>query len=380
MKKAFIIIGLLIVALGLMTACGSKNSTNNSTGNNSSTNPAGSGVLADNMYHPCGGELKIGQYKGLTFTAEKIVITEDDIDHQVKKLMETYPNYTKDTTRDNTLVKDGDVVNIDYVGKVGGNAFEGGTAKDAFLKIGSKQFIDGFESSLIGKTIGTTVDINVTFPENYTPNPDLAGVAAVFTVTLNYVGLPSDEIDDAYVARTVPSLATTVEGLRKYISDTLMEDAKDAQEDEMWDALMKQAIENTEFVKILPEDVDYYYELSMATIKQYATYYKMSEEELYNTYYGTDEMTYAQFLARCREKAEQSVKEYMVLQEIIKLENITVSDEDYNKEALEYAKNVNLSTVAELEAKFGKDYVMYCVKTDKALDFIKDNAVITEAE
>ena len=343
----------------------------------SETTPTPAEEEPESLYHPCGGNRNHGQYKGLEITQEKIVISEEDIDEQIKNLVANYPNYVKDADRDGSEVQNGDVVNIDFVGKRDGVAFDGGTGSDHFLEIGSNSFIPGFESSLIGKKIGTTVDIDVTFPESYTPNPDLAGVAVVFTVTLNYVAKNSEAIDDAYVVANVPNVATTVEGLREYIRDYLTEDAEAERENDLLNELLEKIYTNSEFTEILQEDIDFYYDMSMSQVRQYAELFGMTEEELFNMYSGDDAMSYAEFVDECKKNAENSVREFMVLQAIAKAENFAVSEEEYQKIVAEYAESVGSHSIADLEAEYGKDYLEYCVLTDKVLDFIRDNAVIT---
>ncbi len=372
MKKICVLLAMMALAVAVLTACGSKNNSTNST-----VSPTGTAVSL-NMYHPCGGEMKLGQYKGLTFTKEAITVTDEDIDNQIKLLLKQYPNYAKDETRDNTEVKEGDVLNIDYVGKVGDVAFDGGTASDYFLEIGSGTFIDGFESSLIGKTVGTTVDINVTFPDPYPSNTAMSGAKSVFTVTINYVGQKTDEIDDAYVKRYT-TVATTVAELRAYLNDLIKKDKEEDQEEKMWDSLVTQAIANSEYVKIAQDDIDYYYNSSMNTLEQYSTYYGYSKEQIVSMMTGGT-TTYEEYLQTLKEEAEQSVKEFMLLQEIAKAEGLTVTPEQYALKAEEYRASVSAASIAELESKLGRDYIEYCVLTDMALQVIKENAVITEAE
>ena len=369
MKKAIILLVMAVMAVGMLSACGTKNNTTNAT-----VTP----VPSQNLYHPCGGELTLGQYRGLKYTMESKEVTEEDIEKQIQLLLKKYPNYAKDESHTDMTVKEGDVVNIDYVGTVAGVAFDGGTAAGQYLEIGSNSYIPGFESSLIGKTMGTTVDINVTFPNPYSLNPSLAGASAVFTVTLNYFGKKLTTIDDAYVEKYAYTVATTVDGLKKYFRDQLALTKEEEVDEKMWDNLIAQVIDNSEFKTILPEDVDYYYNLSTATLRQYAAAYGMTEEELYNQYYDTSEMSYAEFVQKLREQAERSVKEFMVLQAIVQVENLSFTAEEYAKAAEEYRLAVGASSVAEMEASYGKQYIEYCILNDKALDLIKNSAEITE--
>ena len=372
MKKGIIFLMMTMLAVMAMTACGSKNNSTNTT-----VTP-GTATLSTNLYHPCGGEVTLGQYKGLKYTMESAEVTEEDIQNQIKLLLKQYPNYARDDAHTDMTVKEGDVVNIDYVGKVAGVAFDRGTATDQYLDIANNSYIPGFASALVGKTMGTTFDIDVTFPESYPNNPELAGVDAVFTITLNHFGKALDTIDDAYVAKYAYTVATTVDGLKTYFRDRLKETKAEEVDEKMWDALIGMVIDNSEFKTILQEDVDYYYDLSTATLRQYAASAGMTEEELYNYYYGNDEMTYAEFVQKCREQAERSVKEFMVLQAIVKAENITFTADEYAKAAEEYRLAVGASTIEAMENNYGKEYIEYCVLNDKALDLIHDSAEITQ--
>ncbi|MBO4652915.1 MAG: trigger factor [Lachnospiraceae bacterium] len=371
MKKGIIFLVMTMLAVMAMTACGSKNNSTNTT-----VTPAG--TLSTNLYHPCGGEITLGQYKGLKYTMESAEVTDADVQEQIDLLLKEYPNYAKDDAHTDMIVKEDDIVNMDYVGKVAGVAFDRGTATDQYLDIANNTYIPGFASALVGKTMGTTFDIDVTFPESYPNNPELAGVAAVFTITLNHFGKKVNTIDDAYVAKYAYTVATTVDGLKAYFRDKLKEAKEEEVDEKMWDALIAQVIDNSEFKTILQEDVDYYYNLSTATLRQYAQAAGMTEEELYNYYYGNDEMTYAEFVQKCREQAERSVKEFMVLQAIVKTENITFTAEEYASMAEEYRLAVGASTVADMENSYGKEYIEYCILNDKALDLIHDTAEITK--
>jgi trigger factor len=125
----------------------------------------------------------LGEYKGLNVSLEEMKVTDEDVEDEIAynmRLSEIYESLEEGT------VHDGDVANIDYEGKLDGEAFDGGTAKGYDLEIGSGTFIDGFEDGLIGVAVGDTVDLTLTFPENYS-NEDLAGQETVFTVTVNEI-------------------------------------------------------------------------------------------------------------------------------------------------------------------------------------------------
>ena len=129
--------------------------------------------------------VQLGEYKGIEVTAQDTTVTDEDVETELQSQVENATPIYEEITEG--TVADGDVVNIDYEGTLDGVAFDGGTDTDFNLTIGSGQFIDGFEDGLIGKNIGDTVELNLTFPEDYTVNSDLAGQDVVFTVTINYV-------------------------------------------------------------------------------------------------------------------------------------------------------------------------------------------------
>ena len=131
--------------------------------------------------YEAGRYVTLGQYKGLTIVLDGLEVTEEEIDAYIEDAAAQAGLNQKEGT-----VKEGDVVNIDYSGKKDGVAFDGGTAQGAALEIGSGTFIPGFEEGLIGVNTGETVDLDLTFPENYGAE-ELAGAETVFTVTVNYI-------------------------------------------------------------------------------------------------------------------------------------------------------------------------------------------------
>ena len=158
--------------------------------------------------------VQLGEYKGIEVTAQDTTVTDEDVETELQSQVENATPIYEEITEG--TVADGDVVNIDYEGTLDGVAFDGGTDTDFNLTIGSGQFIDGFEDGLIGKNIGDTVELNLTFPEDYTTNSDLAGQDVVFTVTINYVQgeeIPQ-ELNDEFVQRVTDGTYTTVDEYR----------------------------------------------------------------------------------------------------------------------------------------------------------------------
>lgn len=359
--RKLLVFTVIVGMLWALTACGKKDDDNSIE-----VNPPSPTAVPD-FFYECGGTITLGEYKGLTFSNDTEV-SEKEIEDAVKELLSVYPNYVKDETRDNTEVKDGDVLNIDYLGKVDGVAFSGGEAKGANLEIGSNSFIEGFESSLIGKKVGETCDINVTFPKVYQNNPDLAGKPAVFTVTINYVCTKVDELTDDYVKTYSDDKYKTVEEFKKYMKETLEAEKKDNLENAKMLQLINAAIENAT-ITVDSKDVEHY---AADTIEQFKTYASMYGEEYLLMMYGFE--TYEDFEKNARERAEETVKQFMVLQAIVKAEGIVLDEESYKQAANEYMKEVQIDDLEAFEGTYGKDYIQYCILTDKAWKVLIDNA------
>ena len=155
-------------------------------------------VLTAGMLSACGkdaaylSEIKasdyvtLGEYKGIEVTQPEPEVTDEYVDSYIEYLRSQRAVAVEVTDR--TTVQEGDTVNIDYTGYRDGVAFEGGTAQGDSLTIGSGRFIDGFEEGLIGTSVGETVTLELTFPDNYT-NAELAGAAVTFDVTVNSISV-----------------------------------------------------------------------------------------------------------------------------------------------------------------------------------------------
>ncbi|MDF2486627.1 MAG: trigger factor, partial [Herbinix sp.] len=132
-----------------------------------------------------GDFIKLGQYKGIEVTVTKLEVTDANVDTAIQEDLTAHT--TNEEITDRTDVQNGDIANIDYEGLKDGVAFEGGTATATDLTIGSNQFIPGFEEKLIGTKVGDKVEIELTFPEDYSNSPELAGQDVVFKVTVNAI-------------------------------------------------------------------------------------------------------------------------------------------------------------------------------------------------
>ncbi|MEG0368848.1 MAG: trigger factor [Hungatella sp.] len=304
--------------------------------------------------------VKLGNYKGVTYTAVPVEVTDEQVEQQIQGLVDSNPVVTEVER----AAKDGDTVNIDYVGLKDGVAFEGGTA-DAFdLVLGSGSFIDGFEAGLIGATKGQELSLNLTFPAEY-QSEDLAGKAVVFDVTVNSVkeSTPS-ELNDAFIQKYTE--AKTVAEYRETMkADMLAQATANAADQKKSDVFMK-VIEDSE-VTIDQTVVDAYYN------EQLANYEKSAEQngldlETMVSYYGMD---LPAFKEQLKTMAEEATKQNAVAKAIADAEGFKVEEAD--KTAL--AEQFQYADVAAMVEQVGQTAVENYILTEKVVNFIADNAV-----
>ena len=313
----------------------------------------------------------LGAYKGLEVTVDPVAeVTEEEIDTTIEGSVTSNDLYEEVTEG---TVADGDLVNIDYEGKLDGEAFDGGTAQGQDLLIGSGSFIDGFEEGLIGVEVGETVDLELTFPENY-QSEELAGQDTVFTVTVNSIKV-IPEMDDELANTLSGGEYTTMDAYREYIRETLQEDHAQTQETDILVDLMTQ-LYNTCTIEEYPQElVDY----SMASMKnsysEMAAMYGMELDDLLSSFYG---ITEEEFDQQMEEYIKQSLQQEMILKAIAEEEDMTISDEEYTQGCENYRQAQGYDTVEDLVADYGEEVIRTSLLIDKAMDFVRENAVVTE--
>ncbi|MBO4484462.1 MAG: trigger factor [Lachnospiraceae bacterium] len=375
MKKFLYPILVVALVLTCLTACGKKKGNNfNQATNGAETTPTTEPKSGSDLYHACGGEVVLGDYSKLTKPAEYPGVSDEELEKeylsQIAEALADYPNYVRDESRDGTEIKEGDVVNIDYVGKLDGEAFAGGSDEEFDLEIGSGTFIEDFENGLIGKTVGTTVDVDCKFPDDY-HSEDLAGKTVTFTITINYVGQKKDEADDEYIRRLSRGTYQSGEDYKKELRSMMEESAKKEYEDSLYEEVIKQMIEISEFKTILDEDVAFYENDMKAYYESYASYYGMDVKE-FVTEVGFS--SYDAFLADCHENALQYVKEYMVLEAIAEKEGITVTPEIFDERVEGYMASASMTDKEAFIEEYSNEYLNYCILNDLALELLVENA------
>ena len=310
----------------------------------------------------------LGEYKGIEVSVDAPVVTDEYLDSYIDYVLQSNVVTTEITDRP---VEEGDIVNIDYEGKIDGVAFDGGTAQGYDLTIGSGTFIDGFEDGLIGAETGETVDVNVTFPENY-QGEEVAGKDAVFTVTVNSISVETlPELTDEFV-QGLDVGVNTVEEYRQYAYDLLMEEEQ-ATHDSNAEIAVLEAVMAGSQIQDPPEDMtNRYYNRIIDNMTYYASLYGY-DLETFLSMQGTSEDA-------IRESAAQAGQEIIVMQAIADAEGLSVTDEELDAEIETNAGSLGYDDVEEYRASLDVEGYREYMMSEKVLNFLLENAVVTDVE
>ncbi len=273
-------------------------------------------------------DVELGEYKGLKAVKYLHQVTAEDIDQRIERDVDKATTMQDVTDRP---VQDGDTVNLNYAGTVDGVAFEGGTAENQTLVIGSGTFIPGFEEQMVGMAIGEEKDLNVTFPDPY-QSKELAGKAAVFHVKVNGIQAKlKPELDDDFAA-DVSDYSTFAE-YKEAIEKELKENAEKNADVELENDLIQQVVDASD-CDIPQAMIDDEIEQMKRQLKMNMLYQGLKYED-YLKYTGQTE---EQVNDMYRPQASNRVKMQLVLEAIIKKENPDLTDEEFEKELEEEAK------------------------------------------
>ena len=319
--RKFVKLGICgLMAAMVATGC-SKKDTTGTTDPAAATTQGAETQEAGTSEGAAEDSVTLGEYKGVAYTPASVEITDEQVDKEVQKLADS------NLVEVDRPAAEGDTVNIDYVGKKDGVAFDGGTASGYDLKLGSNTFIDGFEDGLIGAVKGQKLDLDLTFPEGY-PSEDLAGQAVVFEVTVNAVKTPSELNDDLVMANTDYK---TLEEYREATRNDLEKQAADNAEYQKQSSVFQTIMNNSQVVAS-EKSIQAAYDEAMTYYETMATNSGMELETLVG-YYGMDLDT---FKAQVRTQAEENAKQQLVINAIADKEGIKVTDEELESMAEEY--------------------------------------------
>lgn len=313
-------------------------------------------------------EVKLGEYKGITFKKVEYNVKDEDIDSEITRLQERNSRMVEVTDR---AVINGDTVEIDYSGSVDGVKFEGGTAEKQTLVIGSNTFIPGFEEQLIGMNIGEDRDINVKFPEEYHAE-NLKGKDAVFAIKLHGIKkkeLP--EVNDEFIKDAVG--AESVEAYKTEVRERLEKQNADRAERELEDEIVKKITETAE-VEIPDALVEGQIDRMVQEMSYRLSYQGLKLED-YLKYLGKSMEDYRK---EYKEQAESIVKSQLVIEQIIETEKIEATDADVEAKVEEMAKaqGKEVPDIKKNMAARQLDYVKNEIVIKKLFDTLKSVNVI----
>lgn len=310
-------------------------------------------------------EVTLGDYKGMEVPEQDTSVSDADVDSELENKRQQQAELV---LKEDEAAADGDTVVIDYEGSVDGEKFDGGSADNYSLVLGSGSFIPGFEDQLVGHKAGEDVDVNVTFPEDYHAK-DLAGKDALFKVKIHEVKekqLP--ELDDEFakdVDEDVETLAELKDKVKKQLQDQKEAAAKAAIED----AAIEAAVANAETEEIpqamLDDDTNRQLQQYLAGMQQQGINPQM--------YFQITNTTEDDLRKQFADDAAKRVKTNLVLEAVVKDANLNATDEDVQNEIADLAKQYGMDEEAVSKA-LTRDMLEHDIEIKKAIDLIADSA------
>lgn len=312
-------------------------------------------------------EVKLGKYKGIELKKIEYNVSDHDIEHELGHMAE---HNARLVSIEDRPVEKGDITVIDFEGSIDGVPFEGGKAEKHELEIGSNTFIPGFEDQIVGMKLEEEKDITVTFPEDYF-SKELAGKPAVFKVKLHEIKkkeLP--KIDDEF-AKDVSEFETLAE-LKNSIKERMQKANEEKAKYEMEDAALKAVSDNVE-IDIPSGMIDAEIDNMMKDIEQRLQYQGLTLAQ----YFTLSGKTEAQVREEMKEQAEKAVKSRLVIEAIIKAEDIKPEEKEVEEKLKEMAKNYGKTEEEMSKNEYIKEYIENNMKVEKAIEFIVNNAKIS---
>ncbi len=305
--------------------------------------------------------IEIAEYKGVEIKKDKINITDKDFDNYMNsEILKEYVEQKEITDRG---IQDKDYVKMDYVGKVDGKEFEGGTAKDTTVVIGTTQFIDDFIEQLKGHKVGDKFDIEVTFPKEYPNAPELAGKDAVFSIEIKSIKEPIyPEVNDAFVEKNFKDYKNA-EAFLKAMREEFEFNQK-------LNYAWGYVVENSKVISYPEEFLEKYIQLQIDYYKYMATA-NGSTFEMMLASQGMTEKTFTEYLS---ESAKLDVQSLLCVQAVCEAEGITSTVKDIQD-------TFGISDASYLEyfyGIYGKGYLNQAVLLQKAAGFVVEKSVLVD--
>lgn len=369
-KKVYLMILTICIAFA-GTACGTKEKaaeetkiSEEKTEEKEDTKKSGEGTRLVSV-KDIDKYITIGQYKGLSL--EKVVETVTDA--EVEGSISQDLAMTKEEVKDG-VVEEGDTVVVNYVGTENGKEFNGGSAENQEITIGSGGYIPGFEDGILGMKKGETKDVPLTFPEDYI-EPSMAGKDVVFKITLqSFKRAP--ELNDDWVAKNTDF--KTVEEYKEDKKKLLQKSAEQMAESILYQNAWNQVYEASEVKEYPEKDVEEAYAEFETQIKSYAKQGGMELED----YLESQQVSKEAFETQCQEYAEARVKQNLILQGIMDAEGMTLEDKESLAVQDELIQNYGVKDLAALVDTYGQASVDTTIGLIRVERFIAENANIEE--
>lgn len=316
----------------------------------------------------------LGDYRGLEISySAKEIFTQEDVESLAISAYEGYVTGEVGSIKDRPAAI-GDIVNIDFVGVMDGVAFEGGTSYGYDIELGSGTFIAGFEEGLVGVMPGETVDLELSFPSKYDPNPDLAGKPVTFTTTLNYIYPVIDSVDDMkdeVLAALNYSEYTNVEEFlafcQEYYEYSVEENYMAGKQEAVLNALFALAT----FTEVPQGLTQYYYNDVYASLQNQAMQYGLDVETFCAYFVGTDATS------AVTKFAQETAQSAMIFQYVANAENLNVTEEELDALIAQFAEE-NEVTVEEVLMNSDREQLRVYFMNDRVVEFVLENANCTE--
>lgn len=311
----------------------------------------------------------IADYKGITLDRSVAEVTDEDVENRIAQNLQ---DKSEEVTAEDAVIQNGDTATINFVGTKDGVAFEGGTANNYDLVIGSGTMIPGFEEGIVGMKKGETKDITVTFPENY-QSSELAGQEAVFQITVQSFKRPPELTDDWVAANTD---CKTADEYRASMRAQLEQEAQDQAESSLRSTAWTTVYSNSEVVEYPKKDLE---DASQEFRSQVEAYAKQGNMEL-EDFVESQGISMDDFEAQCEQYAQSKVKQDLIIQGIMDAEGMTLEDEESLAIQNELVETYASGDLAALIDNYGQAAVDETIGLRRVEDFIIANSKEPAAE
>lgn len=362
MRKKLLILGMVTCLAFSASACGKDSDNETTTASSQESEKKSDDTIKEK------GELKLAAYKGLAAYEDDIKVSDSDLEKYINDRL-AYDSVTE--YKEEGTVEADMKVKVSYKGTIDGKEFTGGTSEGKVISITSSGFeVEGFTDGLKGHSVGEVVELDLKMPEDYS-DKDLASKAVHYSVTINSIVVTVvPELNDAYVEKEYSGLDLhTVGEFKEYLKNDLYIN-------NIYSQVWPQIVEDTEVISYCKADYDEYF----------TTVSENYEYQLYSSYGYTLEqyleasgMTKDEWNAQLDTRVKSTLKEEMIIDEIAKAENIEITDEQFDRKMLEYAKLYGYDSVED----FKKDYssitdeqFKYSVKAYFVQNYVAEQASI----